>query len=161
SAAPDRTARGNAMPGESPKMRHFHRAGLCRRELVQAGFLGAVGLTLESAFGPRAASAAGREPRAQRAILVWMPGGPPQMQLWDPNPGSPPDCRGTALPTPTSAPGVRIGRWLPQVARQMHHCCLLRTLTMRQEDFNHNAGQLMMLAGLDRPPPDFRLFASR
>lgn len=141
---------------------HRHRNGICRRELLQVGFLGAVGVGLENAIAARIAhaEAAGRK-RVKSVILVWMPGGPPQMALWDLKPDSPSQCRGSATPIKTSAPGVEVGHWIPKIARQMHHCSIVRSITMGKEDENHIPGQLLMLGGVDERPPGFKFFASR
>lgn len=140
---------------------HVHRSGLLRRELLQVGFLGAFGLSMEDAFLSRPASAAAKGPRAKSVIIVWMPGGPPQMQLWDLKPDSPLECRGTAKPIKTSAPGVEIGSRLPLTAKQMHRCSIVRTLTLNAEDENHIPGHQEILAGIDRRPPTFKSFATR
>jgi len=94
-------------------------------------------------------------------ILVWMPGGPPHMQLWDLKTGSPAECRGSARPIPTSAPGIELGHWLPQTARQAHHLALLRTLTLHAEDDNHNLGHHKVLSAIDHKPAGSGDFASR
>jgi Protein of unknown function (DUF1501) len=140
--------------------RHLHRTGICRRELLQVGFLGALGMTLAEVLGPPAASAGTRR-RAKSVILVWMPGGPPQMQLWDLKPDSPSGMRGSARPIRTSAPGLELGHWLPLTARQAHHLALLRTLTLRAEDDNHNLGHHKVLAAIDFKPPGSGDYASR
>src|SRR4030088_3004379 len=89
---------------------HIHRTSAFRPQLLQGAFLGAFGMMLPEAF------AAPREkgPKAKNVILVWMPGGPPQMHLWDLKPDSPAQCRGTSTPIATSVPGMRFGHWLPQ-----------------------------------------------
>jgi hypothetical protein len=138
---------------------HVHRTGICRREILQVGFLGALGIWAGQDHGR--AENRPRPSRATRVILVWMPGGPPQMQLWDPKPDSPAQCRGSAKPIPTSAPGVRIGSRLPLTARQAHRFCLVRTLTLDAEDENHIPGHQEVLAGIDRRPPTFKSFATR
>ena len=125
--------------------------GIYRREILQIGFLGALGMTMADAFGPPVAAAPRR--RAKSVILVWMPGGPPQMQLWDLKPDSPSGMRGSARPIRTSAPGIELGHWLPQTARQAHHLALMRTLTLRAEDDNHNLGHHKVLAAIDHKPP--------
>jgi hypothetical protein len=76
---------------QKPDAVHAHRAGICRREVLQVGFLGAFGMFMSDALAspkpqtkePASPKEKEPEPRAQRVILVWMPGGPPQMQLWD------------------------------------------------------------------------------
>jgi hypothetical protein len=93
--------------------------------------------------------------------VVWLPGGPPQMQLWDLKPDSPAECRGSARPIPTSAPGLRFGHWLPRLARMAHHLALLRTLSLGAEDDNHNLGHHKVLSAINHKPPGSGDFASR
>jgi hypothetical protein len=143
---------------------HEHRrGGMLRREVLQVGFLGACGLTLDAAFGPAAGAAqpAGTFGRAKQVILIWMPGGPPQMHFWDPKPDSPSQCRGTARPLKTSAPGVEIGHRLPMIAQQAHHLALVRSVTLESEDQNHIQADQLLLSGIDRLPPNFQIFANR
>jgi hypothetical protein len=98
--------------------KHTHRTGIFRRELLQVGLLGALGMTLPSAFAAAPAQQPKRrDPKAKSVILVWMPGGPPQMHLWDLKPDSPSQCRVTAQPIPTSVPGMRLGHQMPQIAK--------------------------------------------
>ncbi len=98
--------------------RHIHRVGVSRREVIQAGFLGAFGMFMTDALDPLRALAQARGPRAKSVILVWLPGGPPQMALWDLKPDSPSQMRGSARPIKTSAPGIEMGHWLPMTAKQ-------------------------------------------
>jgi len=147
------------MAGQIPD--HIHRVGVNRRELLQVGFLGAFGMFMGDAFDPARALAASKGARAKSVILVWMPGGPPQMQLWDLKPDSPSQCRGTAQPIKTSASGIVIGSRLPLTAQQMHHCAIVRSTTMDKEDENHIPGHQLMLAGIDKRPSTFKSFATR
>jgi len=133
---------------------HQHRTGICRREILQVGFLGALGITLPDLLAARRAHA---DPNpwsstgfgsAEHVILIWLPGGPSHMQTWDVKPDSPSQAKGSARPIPTSAPGVEIGHILPKVARQMHHVSLIRAMTLGAEDDNHEVGHQKMLAGL-------------
>src|SRR5207302_7142378 len=95
---------------------------------------------MTEAFDPLKALAQARGPRAKSVILVWLPGGPPQMQLWDLKPDSPAECRGSAQPIRTSDPGIQLGHWLPETAKVAHHLGLVRTITLGAEDDNHNLG---------------------
>jgi len=135
---------------------HVHRTGLYRREVLHVGFLGALGITLDAVPPARAGS-----PAARSVILVWMPGGPPQMQLWDLKPDSPAECRGSARPIPTTAPGIEFGHWLPRTARQAHHLALLRSLTLDAENDNHNIGHHKLLSAVNATPPGSGDYASR
>jgi hypothetical protein len=153
------------MAGKTQVIPHVHHNGMCRREALQVGFLGAFGLSMAQAFLPREARAAEtsavRPGRAKSVIVVWMPGGPPQMQFWDPKPDSPADCRGTARPIKTSAPGLEIGSRLPLIAQQAHLFGLVRSVTLNAEDDNHILGDQKLLSAIDPTPPNFTPFANR
>ena len=137
---------------------HIHQTGVFRRELLQVGFLGAFGMMLPHAL---AAAPARKGPKAKNVILVWMPGGPPQMHLWDLKPDSPAQCRGIARPIPTTVPGMQFGHWLPLTAKVAHHLALVRTMTLNKEDENHIPGHQLLLSGIDERPPTFKFFATR
>lgn len=145
---------------ETQVLPHLHRGGMHRREVLQVGFLGALGASMTSAFGPVAAGAA-PAPRAKSVVLVWMPGGPPQMQFWDPKPDSPAECRGTAKPIKTSASGLEIGARLPLIAKQGRLFSLVRSMTLNAEDDNHILGDQKILGALNQTPANFRFFANR
>jgi hypothetical protein len=136
---------------------------MLRREVLQVGFLGALGLGLDDLFRgvPARANESSAFGKAKNVILVWMPGGPPQMQFWDPKPDSPTQCRGTAEPLQTSAPGVAIGHRLPLIAQQAKHFALLRSITLDSEDRNHIQADQMLLSGIDQLPANFNIFVSR
>lgn len=132
-------------------LHHDHELGFCRREIVQVGFSAALGITLPEILGARAAQASAGAAgfgRAKHVLVIWIPGGPSQMQLWDVKPDSPSQARGTAKPIRTSVDGVEIGHILPKTARKMHHVALIRSLTLGAEDDNHEIGHQKMLAGL-------------
>jgi hypothetical protein len=146
--------------------RHPGSGAILRREVLQVGFLGAFGLSLEAMFSPSQALA-GTEKRgrsfgaAKNVILIWMPGGPPQMHFWDPKPDSPSQCRGSAQPLKTTAAGMEIGARLPLIASQGKHLSLIRSITLNSEDQNHIQADQMLLAGINQLPPNFQIFASR
>src|SRR5262245_34427620 len=88
-----------------------------------AGLLG-VGL-----FGwlPRlAADVAGDPKRLRSCILLWMSGGPSQMDTFDPKPGH--ANGGPFKAIPTAVPGIQIGEHLPLVAARMKHLALVRSM---------------------------------
>ena len=88
--------------------------GVARREFLQIGGLGAVGLALPDLFRARARgstpSAAGAG-RARSCILLFMGGGPPQMDTFDLKPDAPAEVRGEFLPTATLELQIRPPAW--------------------------------------------------
>ncbi len=144
---------------------HAHRTGFYRREILQVGFSAALGITLPEVVAPRPAQAEGQVGpgfgEAKHVLLVWIPGGPSQMQFWDLKPESPTQARGSARPIKTTADGIEIGLCLPQVARRMHHVALIRSLTLGAEDDNHEVGHQKMLAGLKERVPGASIHDSR
>ena len=151
-----------------PGHEHQHNVGIKRRELLQIGFLGAVGMMAQSAFAanrplPREVmrAAKGRGAKAKSVILVWMPGGPPQMHLWDLKPDSPAQCRGTAQGIKTNVPGMTFGYQMPQIAKIADKLALVRTMTLNKEDENHIPGHQLLLSGIDEKPATFKFFATR
>src|SRR4051794_36439198 len=79
--------------------------GVTRRELLQVGGLGLHGLTL--ADGIRAEPAPRRTEPA--CILIFLEGGPSQLETFDPKPNSPNDVRGPYGTIASSVPGTQIG----------------------------------------------------
>lgn len=148
---------------ESQVIPHIHRGGMHRRELLQVGFLGAFGTSMAGAFAPRPAAAAPSPVfgKARGVVVIWMPGGPPQMQFWDPKPDSPSQCRGTARPIKTTAPGIEIGARLPLIAKQGHLFSLVRSITLNAEDDNHILGDQKVLGALNATPSNFSPFTHR
>src|SRR5947208_1582383 len=95
-------------------------AHLSRRELLQVGAIGALGLTLPRLLAagsqPRRAGAAAS---ADSCILVFLSGGPSHLDMWDLKPSAPAEIRGEFRPIASSVPGVQLSEHLPRLARQM------------------------------------------
>src|SRR5438270_12926378 len=91
----------------SPPPRPSH--GVCRRGFLKVGCLGWGGLSLSDLLRARAcAEGLGREPSADRSIiLIWLDGGPPQHETYDPKPDATAEFRGPFQATPPAVPGVR------------------------------------------------------
>src|SRR5215831_9153069 len=105
--------------------------GISRRDFLQIGGLGAVGLALPDLFRARAqgsmpSRSAGR---ARACILLFMGGGPPQMDTFDLKPDAPAEVRGQFPPIATSVPGTRISSLMPALARQAHRYTIIRTVS--------------------------------
>jgi uncharacterized protein (DUF1501 family) len=106
--------------------------GATRRELLQVGGLGFLGLTLADRFRAEATAATGtaKKRRSDTAcIFIFLEGGPSQLETFDPKPNAPDDVRGPYGTIATSLPGTRICELLPSMAERMHRCALIRSQT--------------------------------
>lgn len=65
--------------------------------------------------------------KAKRCVVLWMEGGPSQLDTFDPKPGK--STGGPVSAITTSVPGIEISEYLPQVAKQMHNLSIVRNLT--------------------------------
>ena len=117
---------------------------IARRDLLQVGSLGWMGITLPGLL-QRASSQGLRPGAAKSCILVFLDGGPAQQDMWDMKPNAPAEIRGEFTPIATSAPGIQICEHLPMVSKQMHHLALIRSVT--HDVMVHSAATYYMLTG--------------
>lgn len=117
---------------------------LSRRELIRVGGLGALGLGLPALRAGRAATLAGR-PRANSCLIIFLSGGPPQHETFDPKPAAPIEIRGPFLPIGTSVPGVHFSELLPLSAARAHRMCVIRSMTTGIH--SHSTSGAFMLTG--------------
>jgi hypothetical protein len=109
-----------------------------RRNFLSAGSLGFLGLNLA---GLLRANPSGK---AQSCILLWLEGGPSQMDTWDPKPTS------SFQPISTNVPGIQISELLPQLARRMDRLSLVRSMHTRGTD--HPQGTHYAITGHEVNP---------
>ncbi|HEV3166325.1 MAG TPA: DUF1501 domain-containing protein [Isosphaeraceae bacterium] len=121
--------------------------GVTRRSFLKAGYLGLAGLSLSDVLRVRAqAEAAGKAPADDLSIvLVWLDGGPPHHETYDPKPDAPVEFRGPLGAISTSVPGVQVSELLPYHARMMHKMSIIRSLYHNNGD--HFAAAHWMLTG--------------
>lgn len=96
--------------------------GVTRREWIVAG-----GLGLASAAA-RAAPPAVPGAKAKNVILLYLFGGPSQLDTFDPKPDAPAEIRGDLKSVRTAVPGLDICELLPNTARVMDRVALIRSL---------------------------------
>jgi hypothetical protein len=89
--------------------------------------------------------------RAKRCVLLFLMGGPPQHDTWDPKPDAPAQIRGEFQPISTSVPGVYIGELFPLLAQQAHHYTIVRSVS--HTDTTHTTAGYTMLTGMPHPTP--------
>ena len=107
--------------------------GWTRRELLRAGALSAVGIGLPDLLRLEAAEASGGT-TPKSVILLWLWGGPSQLETFDLKPTAPVQYRGPYSPIATTVPGMDICELLPQIARRAHQCSILRTMHCSSND---------------------------
>jgi hypothetical protein len=79
---------------------------------------------------------------SHKAIInVFLPGGPPHIDMWDLKPDAPAEIRGEFKPIRTNVPGIDIGEHFPQMARMMEKFVVIRSLSGSAGD--HDAYQCM------------------
>src|SRR5262245_15921045 len=66
---------------------------------------------------------------SHRAVInVFLPGGPPHMDMWDLKPEAPAEIRGEFSPIATNVPGIEIGELFPTMSRMMDKLIVIRSL---------------------------------
>ncbi len=123
-----------------------------RTWLQSAGFAtGAAWLTpLAHALADQAeseVSAVGSE-RPQSVILLWMLGGPSQLETFDPHPGT--DIAGGTKAIDTAISGIQLAAGLPKLAEEMESVSLIRSLQSKEGD--HERAVYLAKTGY-RPDP--------
>jgi hypothetical protein len=101
--------------------------GLHRRAFLQAGASSVLGLSLADLFRLRALGTPATG-SVKSVLLLWLWGGPAQLDTWDPKPNAPMDYRGPFAAIPTRIPGVRFGELFPQLARSTDKLAIVRSL---------------------------------
>jgi Protein of unknown function (DUF1501) len=105
---------------------------LDRRAFVQIGTSSVLGLSLPSFLR---AKESGLNPGSAKAvILVWLWGGPSQLDTFDPKPNAPLDFRGPFSTIPTRIPGVRFCELFPKLAGITDKMTVIRTMTTQSND---------------------------
>jgi Protein of unknown function (DUF1501) len=116
---------------------------LSRREMLLLSAAGVVSFS-NSGWLKALADQTADNPRRRRAcILLWMNGGPSQMDTFDLKPGT--ANGGPYQETQTAVPGVRISEHLPRLARQMRDMAIIRSMSTREGD--HGRGTFLMRTG--------------
>ncbi|QDV41191.1 hypothetical protein Enr13x_10290 [Stieleria neptunia] len=107
-------------------------AHLSRRTLLGAGAGGAMLSTIAHQLAWADAVGVTETSRPKNVILLWLEGGPSQLETFDPHPGS--AIGGEVKAIPTSVPDLQIADTLPRVAEKMHLGSLIRSVTSKEGD---------------------------
>lgn len=127
---------------------------MSRRGFLEVGGMSLLGLglggLLEAHGASRAASVAtggATFGRAKSCIILFLGGGPPQHDTFDPKPDAPLEVRGTFRSMATKVPGIRLCETLPHTARVTDRLAIIRSMTT---DINaHSTSGAFMLTGYE------------
>jgi uncharacterized protein (DUF1501 family) len=130
--------------------------GLSRRDFLRAGALGAGAVGLSLADLARAGTAG----KDVNCILLFLVGGPSQLDTWDLKPDAPDDIRGPFRPIRTNVPGVEIGEHFPLMARRADRFALVRSVFHRAAPIHETGHQLMQTGRLFRGGQEYPHYGS-
>jgi hypothetical protein len=134
-----------------------------RRELLQVGYCGLLGMGLPSLLARRAQAASGATSvtsgKAKSVILVFLTGAPSHIDTFDMKPDAPAEVRGSFQPISTAVPGIQICEHLPLLAARADRYAIIRSMTHGLPSHEHATH--MLLTGIDKMPPGATHMASR
>ncbi|MEM8666541.1 MAG: DUF1501 domain-containing protein [Planctomycetota bacterium] len=126
-------------------------AHLSRRTLLGAGAGGLMMSALAKKLAWADQQGLTDPARPKNVILLWLEGGPSQLETFDPHPGG--RIGGDSKAIPTSVEGLEISDLLPQTAEQMHLASLVRSVTSKEGD--HERAVYNVKTGF-RPDPTLK-----
>jgi hypothetical protein len=135
-----------------------------RREWLRVGGLSLAGLSLPALLRanqtptvpPSLAAKLGADTfgKAKNIIFLWLQGGPPQHETFDPKPDAPAEIRGPFKPIQTTIPGTHFCELLPRTAHIAHKMAVIRS--MHTDDDNHDVSGYWVLTGYPYGPGSAR-----
>jgi uncharacterized protein (DUF1501 family) len=119
--------------------------GLTRRDFLRIGALGAgsIGLSLAELGSVR-----GAEIRDVNCILLFLVGGPSQLDTWDPKSDAPDRIRGPFRPIRTNVPGIQLAETFPLMAGIADRYALVRSLYHEAAPIHETGHQLVQTGRL-------------
>ncbi len=128
-------------------MQQHDSASLSRRDFLRNGAAaaGAAGWALTQENFVRADSSGDK-----KLILLFLVGGPSQLDTWDLKPGAPDGVRGPFKPAATSVPGVQICEHFPRMAQSAGLYAIVRSVHHSAAPIHETGHQLMQTGRLFR-----------
>jgi hypothetical protein len=133
--------------------------GISRRELLRVGSLTLGGLSLPQLLAAKEMSQPGPVSdiafgRAKNVIFLYLAGGPPQHETFDPKPNAPDGIRGPFKPISTNVPGIQFCELLPRTAAMSDKLAVCRS--MATDDNVHSSSGAWVLTGYKYRGPNAR-----
>src|SRR5947208_6035926 len=126
-------------------------AGMPRRDFIQIGIYGALGLGFTDLLRLRANAAVKSNAKQVNCIMIWLDGGPSHYETFDPKPDAPSEIRGEFKPISTSVPGIQFCESVPELAKVADKMTIVRSIC--HKDPNHGGGNHYMMTGAPTPVP--------
>ncbi|HVE83738.1 MAG TPA: DUF1501 domain-containing protein [Myxococcales bacterium] len=108
---------------------------LTRRSLLAAA--------AAAALAPRGVLGAATRPAPKSLLVIWLEGGPSQLETWDPHPSTP--IGGQVGAVRTRVPGLQLADLYPRVAEQVHRLSVIRSVVSKEGD--HERGTYAVKTG--------------
>ena len=133
--------------------------GISRRELMRIGSLTLGGLSLPQLLAAREIAQPAPVSdkafgRARNVIFLYLAGGPPQHETFDPKPNAPDGIRGPCKPISTNVPGIQVCELLPRTAAMSDKLAICRS--MATDDNVHSSSGAWVLTGYKYRGPNAR-----
>jgi hypothetical protein len=105
-----------------------------RRQFLRVGVFGTAFTLADQLRAADLQKSVAKTARAKSAIMIFLPGGPPHLDTWDPKPDAPSEFRGEFGTIATTAPGVRFSEHLPLQAKIFDKLAILRSVVGMSEE---------------------------
>ena len=122
-----------------------------RRQFLKIGSLGLGGLSLAGVTPYKLFADQGESEPDRSVIFIWLPGGPPHMEMYDLKPDAPEEYRGAFRPIQTNVTGIQVSEHLPMHAHVADKFVLIRSIAHTFAD--HGGGHKRFLTGRDPRSP--------
>ena len=140
--------------------------GWSRRHVLRLGATGLLtGLSLPRLLESEAQASRGTKARAKSCIFIFLEGGPPQQDMWDPKPDAPAEIRGPFQPISTAVPGTIFTEHCGRCAKIADKFTVVRSHS--HTDNGHTTGYHYVMTGRraafadgENPVPNNELFPS-
>jgi Protein of unknown function (DUF1501) len=132
-----------------------HCDGWTRREVLRVGAVSLGGLSLPQLLHAGEEPSAGdrnrSRPKARSVVILYLSGGPSQLDMWDMKPDAPLEIRGTFQPITTRVPGIRICEHMPRMAQVADKFAIIRSMSHGEAEHLRAGYWVMTGAPLQRP----------
>src|SRR6266700_3963143 len=119
--------------------------GMTRRDFLHAGSLAFLGLSVGDLLSLKAFGAVNPD-KDVNCIMLFLVGGPSQLDTWDMKPDAPSEIRGPYKPIKTNVPGIEISENFPRMAKHADKYAIIRSCYHTAAAV-HDTGHQMMQTG--------------